>query len=113
MTMNSIEEMMAAAQRASDIINKQMQEAQATLDAIEVEGAAGGGLVKVRATAKGKIIGVSIDESMMKLDERTILEDLVAAAFNDARQKADAAAEEEMRKVRHNIQLPPGFKLPF
>ena len=113
MSMNSIEEMMKAAQRASDIINQQMEEAQHKLDAIEVEGVAGGGLVKVRATAKGKVNGVTIDESLMSPGEKTIVEDLVAAAFNDARLKADAAAEEEMRKVRHNIQLPPGFKLPF
>ena len=69
--------------------------------------------MKIRCTAKGKVNGVAIDESMLKLDEKAILEDLVTAAFNDARAKADGVAEEEMRKVRHGIQLPPGFKLPF
>lgn len=111
--MNSIEEMMKAAQQASDVINKQMEEAQHKLDGIEVEGVAGGGLVKIRCTAKGKVKGTTIDDSLLKPEEKTILEDLIAAAFNDARAKADAAAEEEMRKVRHSIQLPPGFKLPF
>ena len=113
MNPSSIEEMMKAAQQASDIINKQMEEAHTKLDGIEVEGVSGGGLVRIRCSAKGKVNGVTIDESMLKAEEKTILEDLVAAAFNDARVKADAAAEEEMRKVRHGIQLPPGFKLPF
>lgn len=111
--MDNIKEMMAAAQAASDMINKHMEEAQHKLDAIEVEGISGGGLVKIRCSAKGKVNGVSVDESLLTPAEKTILEDLVAAAFNDARVKADAASEEEMRKVRHSIQLPPGFKLPF
>jgi len=113
MSTNSIEDMMQAAQQASDMINKQMEEAQHKLDAIEVEGVAGGGLVKIRCSAKGKVNGIGIDDSLLKPDDKTILEDLVTAAFNDARAKADEAAEEEMRKVRHGIQLPPGFKLPF
>jgi DNA-binding YbaB/EbfC family protein len=111
--MDNIQEMMKAAQQASDMINKHMEEAQSKLDAIEVEGVSGGGLVKIRCTAKGKVIGASVEESLLTPAEKTILEDLIAAAFNDARVKADAAAEEEMRKVRNSIQLPPGFKLPF
>jgi DNA-binding YbaB/EbfC family protein len=111
--MDNIKEMMAAAQQASDMINKHMEEAQHKLDSIEVEGLSGGGLVKIRCSAKGKVNGVTVDESLLTPAEKIILEDLIAAAFNDARVKADAAAEEEMRKVRHSIQLPPGFKLPF
>ena len=111
--MDNIKEMMAAAQQASDMINKHMEEAQQKLDSIEVEGLSGGGLVKIRCSAKGKVNGVSVDDSLLTASEKTILEDLIAAAFNDARAKADAAAEEEMRSVRHSIQLPPGFKLPF
>ncbi|MBM3595160.1 MAG: YbaB/EbfC family nucleoid-associated protein [Alphaproteobacteria bacterium] len=111
--MDNIKEMMAAAQAASDLINKQMEEAQHKLDTIEVEGVSGGGLVKIRCSAKGKVNSVSVDESLLTPAEKSILEDLVAAAFNDARVKADAAAEEEMRKVRQSIQLPAGFKLPF
>jgi DNA-binding YbaB/EbfC family protein len=111
--MDNIQDMMKAAQQASDMINKHMEEAQHKLDLIEVEGVSGGGLVKIRCTAKGKVIGTTIEESMLTPSEKTILEDLIAAAFNDARTKADAAAEEEMRKVRNSIQLPPGFKLPF
>ncbi|ABD25802.1 conserved hypothetical protein 103 [Novosphingobium aromaticivorans DSM 12444] len=111
--MKSMEEMIQAAQQAAQTIQKQMEDAQATLDAIEVEGAAGGGLVKIRASAKGRVIGVAIDDSLLAPSEKGILEDLVAAAFNDARGKADAAAAEEMQKVQMAAGIPPGFKLPF
>ena len=83
--MKSMEEMIEAAQAAAEMIQKQMGEAQATLDNIQVEGKSGGGLVSIRCTAKGRILGVVIDDSLMKLEEKGILEDLVAAAFNDAR----------------------------
>lgn len=108
-----LEKMMKAAQDAAENIQKQMGEAQAKLDSIEVEGGSGGGLVKVRATAKGRILGVSIDESLLVPSEKQMLEDLVAAAFNDARTKADAASNEEMGKMSAGLPLPPGFKLPF
>lgn len=111
--MKSMEEMIQAAQKAAQTIQKQMEDAQATLDNIEVEGAAGGGLVKIRASAKGRVIGVAIDDSVLAPSEKGILEDLVAAAFNDARGKADAAAAEEMQKVQMAAGIPPGFKLPF
>lgn len=111
--MKSMEEMIQAAQKAAQTIQKQMEDAQATLDNIEVEGAAGGGLVKIKASAKGRVIGVDIDESLLAVSEKGILEDLVAAAFNDARGKADAAAAEEMQKVQMAAGIPPGFKLPF
>ncbi|MFY7835971.1 MAG: YbaB/EbfC family nucleoid-associated protein [Novosphingobium sp.] len=111
--MKSMEEMIQAAQKAAQTIQKQMEDAQSTLDNIEVEGAAGGGLVKIRASAKGRVIGVSIDDSLLAVSEKGILEDLVAAAFNDARGKADAVAAEEMQKVQMAAGIPPGFKLPF
>lgn len=111
--MKSMEEMIQAAQQAAQTIQKQMEDAQATLDGIEVEGAAGGGLVRIRASAKGRVIGVAIDDSLLSPSEKGILEDLVAAAFNDARGKADAAAAEEMQKVQMAAGIPPGFKLPF
>ena len=91
----------------------ELQKAQDNLDKIEVEGAAGGGLVKIRATAKGRILGVDIDESLLAASEKSMLEDLVAAAINDARGKADAAAADEMQKMQGSLPLPPGFKLPF
>ena len=91
----------------------ELQKAQESLDHVEVEGTSGGGMVTVRATAKGRILGVSIDESLLAPSEKTMLEDLVAAAINDARGKADQAAAAEMQKMSNSLQLPPGFKLPF
>jgi len=111
--MKSMEEMIQAAQAAAQTIQKQMEDAQGRLDQIEVEGVAGGGVVKVRASAKGRVIAVSIDDSLMDKAEKGILEDLVAAAFNDCRTRADAAAGEEMQKVQMAAGIPPGFKLPF
>lgn len=110
--MQSMEEMIKAAQKAAETIQTQMNDMQAKLDALEVEGQAGGGLVKVRATAKGRILSVTIDESLMKPEEKQIVEDLVTAAFNDARDKADRVSNEEMQKMQGGLPLPPGFKLP-
>lgn len=107
--MKSIEDIMAMAQNVQNELTK----AQANLDGIEVEGASGGGLVKVKASAKGRIIGVTIDESLLAPSEKQMVEDLVAAALNDARAKADAATSAEMSKLSSGIPLPPGFKLPF
>ena len=108
----NMEEMLAQAQKAAETIQKQMGDAQAKLDDIEVEGAAGGGLVKVRATARGRILGVSIDDSLMKPEEKQMVEDLVTAAFNDARDRADRVTAEEMDKIQQGVGLPAGFKLP-
>ena len=91
----------------------ELQKAQDNLDKIEVEGASGGGLVKIRATAKGRILGVSIDDSLLQPSEKTMVEALIAAAINDARGKADTAAAAEMQKMSSSLPLPPGFKLPF
>ena len=107
--MKSIEDIMAMAQNVQD----ELQKAQANLDTIEVEGVSGGGLVKVKATAKGRIIGIAIDDSLIEVSEKQMLEDLLAAAFNDARAKADAASGAEMSKMTSGLPLPPGFKLPF
>jgi DNA-binding YbaB/EbfC family protein len=94
-------------------VQAEMEKAQENLDKIEVEGAAGGGLVKVRASAKGRIVSVDIDESLLQPSEKSMLEDLLAAALNDAKAKADAAAQPELQKMTSGIPLPPGFKLPF
>lgn len=110
--MKSMEEMMQAAQQAAETIQKQMGDMQVKLDSIEVEGQAGGGLVKVRASAKGRILGVNIDESLMKPEEKNIVEDLVTAAFNDARDKADRVSAEQMKEMQGGLGLPPGFNLP-
>ena len=89
-----------------------MGEAQAKLDSLEVEGVSGGGLVKIRCTAKGRLLGVSIDDSLIVREDKQMLEDLIAAAFNDARSKADQVAGLEMQKVQQGMGLPPGFNLP-
>ena len=107
-----MEEMLRKAQEAAETIQKQMGEAQAKLDSVEVEGVSGGGLVKIRCTAKGRLLGVSIDDSLIVPEDKQMLEDLVAAAFNDARAKADQAANAEMQRVQQGMGLPPGFNLP-
>ncbi len=107
--MPDLNELMKMAQEAQ---NKLMQ-AQEDLDKVEVQGISGGGMVKIRATAKGRIISVEIDESLLAPSEKQMVEDLVAAAINDARAKADVAAAEAMRNVTGGLQLPPGFQMPF
>ena len=107
--MPNFDEIMQMAQNAQ----AELQKAQDNLDKVEVEGASGGGLIKVRATAKGRILAVDIDESLLQPSEKAMLEDLIAAALNDARGKADAAANAEMQKMSTALPLPPGFKLPF
>ena len=107
--MPSLDEIMKMAQN----VQAEMQKAQENLDKIEVEGVAGGGLVKVRATGKGQVNAVEIDESLLQPAEKAMLEDLIAAALNDARAKADAAAAPELQKMTSGMPLPPGFKLPF
>lgn len=94
-------------------VQEELTKAQANLDNIEVEGASGGGLVKVRATAKGRIVAVDIDESLLQPSEKQMVEDLVAAAFNDAVRKAEATAAEKMSGLTAGMPLPPGFKMPF
>jgi nucleoid-associated protein EbfC len=107
--MPDFDEIMKMAQNAQ----AELQKAQDNLDKVEVEGVSGGGMVKVRATAKGRILGVDIDESLLQPSEKTMVEDLIAAAINDARTKADAAASAEMQKMSAGLPLPPGFKMPF
>ena len=94
-------------------VQNELQNAQAKLDEMEVEGVAGGGIVRIRASAKGRVMGIHIDDSLLQPSEKQMLEDLLAAAFNDARGKADAISGEEMSKMTSGLPLPPGFKLPF
>tara|TARA_B100001996_G_C18317856_1_gene461307 strand:+ start:157 stop:480 length:324 start_codon:yes stop_codon:yes gene_type:complete len=94
-------------------LQKKMAEAQEKLNSIEVEGASGGGVVKVIATAKGEVKRILLDESLLKPEEKEITEDLIVAAINDAKQKGENAAQEEMKSVTGGIPLPPGMKLPF
>jgi DNA-binding YbaB/EbfC family protein len=107
--MPDFDQIMQMAQNAQN----ELQKAQESLDQIEVEGVAGGGVIRIRATAKGRILGVELDESLLQPSEKTMVEDLIVAAINDARAKADAVASSEMQKMSSGLPLPPGFKLPF
>jgi nucleoid-associated protein EbfC len=98
------------AKQASQLQAK-MQALQAELDSIEVEGTAGGDLVKVRLTAKGELKGLSIDASLWKAEEREIAEDLIVAAHADARRKAEGLLQEKMKELTGGLPLPPGLKL--
>src|SRR6201995_1499038 len=98
--------MKQAAQLQSKI--KEMQE---QLDHIEVEGISGGGLVRVRMTAKMDVKAISIDPSLMKAEERGVLEDLLVTAIGDARRKAEAAMQEKMASLTGGLGLPPGLGL--
>ena len=107
--MQNLDDLLKMAQDAQ----AKLMQAQEDLDRVEVEGVSGGGLVKIRASAKGRIIAVDIDESILVASEKQMVEDLVAAAINDARAKADVAAQAAMQSATGGLQLPPGFKMPF
>jgi DNA-binding YbaB/EbfC family protein len=90
-----------------------MAEAQLELEQTIVEGEAGGGMVKVVLTAKGAMKSVSIDASLLKPDEKEILQDLILTAHMQARAKAEEAMAEKMKALTGGLPLPPGLKLPF
>ena len=92
-------------------LQSKMEALQAELDKIEVEGQAGGGLVTMRLTAKGDLKGVKIDDSLLKPQEREIVEDLLVAAHADARRKAEAVMQEKMQGLPGGLPIPPGMKL--
>ena len=99
--------------KQAQAMQARMQEMQAELERTEVEGQSGGGLVRVTLTAKGMMKGVNIDASLLKADEKEIVEDLLVTAHEDARKKAERMMEEKMKSVTAGIPLPPGMKLPF
>ena len=90
-------------------LQTKMQELQAELDTIEVEGTSGGGMVSVRLSAKGDLKGVRIDDSLMKPSEKEIVEDLLIAAHADARRKAEAVMQDKMKALTGGLPLPPGM----
>ena len=98
--------------QAQDMQNK-MAEMQARLETEEAEGSSGGGSVRVRINGKNMMLKVTIDDSLIKLDEKEMLEDLLVAAYNDARGKIDATTSDQMGKITSGMSLPPGVKLPF
>jgi DNA-binding YbaB/EbfC family protein len=97
--------------KQAQAMQEKMARVQAELDEMEVDGSAGGGAVTLRMTAKGAIKAVSIDPSLLNPDEREIVEDLIVAAANDARGKAERAMQERMAEVTKGLPLPPGMKL--
>jgi nucleoid-associated protein EbfC len=99
--------------KQAQAMQAKLQEAQAELDHIEVEGVSGGGMVRVTLTAKGAMKGVTIDPTLMKAEEKEIAEDLIVAAHADARAKAERVLEEKMKTMTAGMPLPPGMKLPF
>jgi DNA-binding YbaB/EbfC family protein len=103
-------DMMGLMKQAAQLQSK-MQEMQAELDRIEVEGTAGGGMVTVTLTAKGELKGVKVDDSLMKAEEKEILEDLLVAAHADGRRKAETVMQEKMKALTGGLPLPPGLKL--
>ena len=92
-------------------LQTKLQEMQAELEQIEVEGTAGGGLVAVRLSAKGELKGVTIDASLLKPDEKEIVEDLLVTAHADARRKAEDVMQDKMKSLTGGLPLPPGLKL--
>ena len=92
-------------------LKTKMEAMQAELDQVEVEGTAGGGMVTVRMSAKGELKGLRIDPSLMKPDEKEIVEDLIVAAHADARRKAEAVMQEKMKGLTGGLPLPPGMNL--
>jgi DNA-binding YbaB/EbfC family protein len=94
-------------------MQSKMAEMQAKLGDLEVTGAAGGGMLKVTLNGKFELKAIKIDKALADPDDVEVLEDLIVAAFNDAKVKAEAAMQEEMAKVTGGLNLPAGIKLPF
>jgi nucleoid-associated protein EbfC len=92
-------------------LKSKMEAMQAELDRLEVEGAAGGGLVTLKLSGKGDLRGTHIDDSLFKPDQKEILEDLLVAAHADARRKLEAMLAEKMQALTGGLPLPPGLKL--
>lgn len=104
---------LGAMMKQAQQMQAKMESMQDSLNDITVEGVSGGGMVKVTTSAKGEAKSVSIDPAIIDPDDVEMMEDLIVAAMNDAKAKAEAAAAEEMKKVTGGLQLPPGMKLPF
>jgi nucleoid-associated protein EbfC len=107
--MKNLGQMMKQAQE----MQARMAEMQARLDQVEMTGASGGGLVQVTLTGKGEMRKLKIDKSLVDPNEVEVLEDLILAAFTDAKQRVEAHVAEEMGKLTGGLKLPPGMKLPF
>jgi nucleoid-associated protein EbfC len=107
--MSNLAQMLKQAQQ----MQARMAEMQTKLAEIEVTGAAGGGMVQVTLNGKGEVKKLKLDKSAVDPNETEVLEDLILAAFNDAKARADRLVTEEMEKLTGGLKLPPGMKLPF
>jgi len=94
-------------------LQSKMKEIQEKIADMEVEGVSGGGMVKVVLNGKGFAKAVAIERTLVKEDEAEVLEDLIAAAINDAKAKLETQSAEEMKALTNGLPLPPGMKLPF
>ena len=99
--------------KQAQTMQTRMAEMQAKLEATEVEGQAGAGMVKLKLTGKGELRRITIDPALMTAEDREVLEDLIIAAHGDAKQKVEAMMAEEMQKATAGMNLPAGLKLPF
>ena len=107
--MNNFNNMIKQAQD----LQKKMAEAQEKVETLEAEGISGGGIVKITINGQNNVTSVNIDETAIDKNEKEILEDLIVAAFNDARDKIQRKIADEMSSLTGGIKLPPGMKLPF
>jgi nucleoid-associated protein EbfC len=107
--MKNLGQMMKQAQQ----MQAKMAELQARLDQVEMTGAAAGGMVQITLTGKGDVRKVKIDKSLVVADEAEVLEDLIVAAFNDAKARVESHVAAEMTQLTGGLNLPPGMKLPF
>ena len=107
--MNNFNNMMKQAQE----LQNKMSEAQKKVEQLEAEGSSGGGLIKIIIDGKNLVKSVHIDDSLINSEEKEILEDLIIAAFNDAKEKIQKKISDEMSSITGGIKLPPGIKLPF
>lgn len=107
--MKNLSQMMKQAQE----MQARMQEVQSQLEEAEVTGSSGGGMVSVTMNGKADLRRIKIDPSLIDPDDAGMLEDLITAAFNDAKAKVEAMVSEKMSAVTGGLSLPPGMKLPF
>ena len=107
--MNNFNNMMKQAQE----LQNKMSEAQKKVEQLEADGSSGGGLIKIIIDGKNLVKSVHIDDSLINSEEKEILEDLIVAAFNDAKEKIQKKISDEMSSITGGIKLPPGIKLPF
>ena len=105
----NIQKMMKQAQQ----MQQKIQDLQAEAETKEFEGTSGGGMVKATMNGKGVALKLSVDASLVDAEEKDMMEDLIIAAFNDAKARSEQAMEEEMATVTGSMGLPSGMKLPF